>query len=594
MKSLFPYYEKELASLTTEANAFAYQYPRVAESLRISSHGSDDPHVARLMQSAAWFSARVTQQLDDGYAGFAETLLDAIFPHYRRPFPACAVARFTKKPETDVGDLRRGTTMFAGLPGGSPLRFTTVFDVDRHAPDLTQVTFHPAGRFDARDGAMYHGAYLELRWVGRQGGGFRVFVDGGPSVAAALRDALGLGIKAVLLPDPLSDRHVIASGEVLPVGFDEDHAVLEDPVGINPCFSLLREWLARPDTFGFFDLRWPDDHGERTDMENLDAGTGRVILMLDARIVRDRRDLHSVSAANLTTRCGLVANLFRASTGAASHVHNDSRIQIRPEDTGYAPDGLVAIESVKALQPGTGVAADIPHFHGVGRLAGSRSGSFWVFGSGIERETGRESLLLVDHAHQPVPRAVGAALSIRLLCCDGNKPREIVCGTAMAELHASENVGVAEGQLISRPTAVSRFPLGKQASWRLVSHLAVSQLSLLKTDGSALRRLIELYLPADSAYGEQIVRAIVGIRHAPMARWLDGATGVLARGTGIDVRIDRNQLVGIGLHALAHVLDRFFSQYTHINSFTELTFSCAFSGEEMYRCRMRTGNGPLI
>jgi type VI secretion system protein ImpG len=600
MKSLLPYFEDELASLRGEAGDFAETFPVVAQALRLSEHGSDDPHVDRLIQSSAWFSARVMQRLDDGYAGFAETLLDAIYPHYRRPFPSCAVAQFTPTSGASGGGPRRGSAIYAGLPGPSPLPFRAIFDVNGSEPDLTRASFHPAGRFDTTVGTSYTGPYLDLRWMERQDQsfpGFRVFIDGEPTVAAALRDAMGLGIKAVLRPDADNDRYVVDGGEVLAIGFDEEVAVLDDPVGIHPGFSLVREWLAHPETFGFFDLSWPgggEDRGLETSDEESELCEARVILMLDAGIIGDGQDLRSITASNLLTRCGLVANLFRASTGVAGGARTESTFEVRPHHAGYAAGGLIAVESITALPSGQGTSGvEVPHFHAVGRRAASCSGPFWVFG-GTNTETGAESILFVDGACQPVSLAAGAALSIRLLCCDADRVRQIVCATPMAQLYASENAAIAVGRLISRPTAVSRFRLGRQAAWRLVSHLALSQLSLLEANGSVLRALLELYLPGDSASGEQIIRAIVGIGQGPITRWLNGANGVFVRGTRIDLRVDRIQLIGVGLHALIHVLDRFFAQYAHVNSFTELTISCSHTSQEIYRCRMRTGNGPLI
>src|ERR1700743_3357059 len=112
MDSLLPYYEDELAALKARGREFADRYPRIAAGLRLSDEGSDDPHIERLIQSVAMLTGRVTSRLDDDYSGFAIKLLDAIYPHYRRPFPACAVAQFT--PNAFGGRLKDRTVMYAG------------------------------------------------------------------------------------------------------------------------------------------------------------------------------------------------------------------------------------------------------------------------------------------------------------------------------------------------------------------------------------------------------------------------------------------------------------------------------------------------
>lgn len=42
----------------------------------------------------ALLSARVSKRIDDDYPEFTDALLDVLYPHHLRPFPACSIAYF--------------------------------------------------------------------------------------------------------------------------------------------------------------------------------------------------------------------------------------------------------------------------------------------------------------------------------------------------------------------------------------------------------------------------------------------------------------------------------------------------------------------
>src|SRR3954471_4299036 len=94
MDELLPHYERELAFLRADAKAFAQRYPKIAGRLQLAAGVADDPHVERLIQSFALLAARAHKRLDDDFPLVTESLLDVLYPHYLRPFPACSIAQF--------------------------------------------------------------------------------------------------------------------------------------------------------------------------------------------------------------------------------------------------------------------------------------------------------------------------------------------------------------------------------------------------------------------------------------------------------------------------------------------------------------------
>ena len=65
--ALLPYYDRELNALRRLTAEFAAAHPKIAGRLRLTADAVDDPHVARLLEGAAFLAARVHHRLDDEF-----------------------------------------------------------------------------------------------------------------------------------------------------------------------------------------------------------------------------------------------------------------------------------------------------------------------------------------------------------------------------------------------------------------------------------------------------------------------------------------------------------------------------------------------
>ena len=91
-----------------------------------------------------------------------------------------------------------------------------------------------------------------------------------------------------------------------------------------------------------------------------------------------------------------------------------------------------------------------------------------------------------------------------------------------------------------------------------------------RTGPAALRELLALFADLSDVVSEQRIRGIEGVSSRPIVRRLRQKNGFnAARGIEITVRFDEKAFEGIGIFLLGAVLDRFFAEYTSINSFTE-------------------------
>jgi type VI secretion system protein ImpG len=140
-----------------------------------------------------------------------------------------------------------------------------------------------------------------------------------------------------------------------------------------------------------------------------------------------------------------------------------------------------------------------------------------------------------------------------------------------------------------------RPPLGSELHWRLLSHLALNQRSLL--DPGALRALLELYnfqATADqqAARANQLrVESVRGVTGKAATRFLQGAP---VRGTQVTIDVEEASFTGLGdAFLFGSVLDEMFASYVSLNAFSELLLRIQPSQVE-YRWAPRNGRQPII
>ena len=80
-------------------------HPKIAGRLRLAPDAVDDPHVARLLEGAAFLAARVHHRLDDEFPELTDALLGVLYPHYLAPVPSAAIVQFQPQPDLALSRL---------------------------------------------------------------------------------------------------------------------------------------------------------------------------------------------------------------------------------------------------------------------------------------------------------------------------------------------------------------------------------------------------------------------------------------------------------------------------------------------------------
>jgi type VI secretion system protein ImpG len=189
-------------------------------------------------------------------------------------------------------------------------------------------------------------------------------------------------------------------------------------------------------------------------------------------------------------------------------------------------------------------------------------------------------------------------LGVATLCSNRDLPLRMPVGEGRTDFSVESGAPVESVRCVAGPSAPRPSYAWGDTSWRLISHLTLNYLSLVDApDGkgaTALREMLALYGElGDAAVRRQIegVRSAVGrpvVRRLP----LDGPAS-FARGIEVTLECDETAFEGTSVALLGLVLDRFFSRYVSINSFTETVLRSVQRGE-IVRWPLRIGHRPTI
>ncbi|MBR7637178.1 type VI secretion system baseplate subunit TssF [Janthinobacterium lividum] len=614
MEELLPYYERELGFLRRYSREFSERYPKIAGRLLIGGEVCEDPHIERMIQSFALLNSRISKRLDDDYPEFTEALFEVLYPHYLRPFPSCSIARLDYSGAaaqlTAATEIVRGTELATRPVKGVACTFRTAYPVTVAPLALTHAAF--AAIIDAPEQVQLPpnatssvsivieatADQISLAQLGVKK--LRVFIDGEPSFCAALRDALFMRtLKAYVEADDSGRWSALAQIPVSAAGYAEDDALIPFSARSHPAYRLLTEYFCFPEKFNFFDI----------DLAALCAplpsGCRRITLHLALAGLRTdsntARMLGTMSTNNLLLGCTPVVNLFRLRGEPIRLTHTAASYPVLADARRAYAFEVQAIESVKLVRQtpqGESITEFRPFYSLRHGQMPARDGHYWVMRRDdtiSEKSPGYETeISIVDIDFDPAAIETDT-LSLELSCTNRDLPAQLTYGLRGGDLFLEGGSSVRSIHFLRKPTESHRFERGRGAHWRLISHLSLNHLSLSGSGLEAFQEMLTLYDLPRSATSQRQISGIAAIDHKAANAWLPGNPfACLVRGLEVRLTLDEEAFVGSGIHAFAHIVECFLGLYVHANSFTQLVVLSKKSGEELLRCKPRSGDLSLV
>lgn len=613
MEQLLPYYERELGLFRQYTREFSSRYPKAAGRLLIAGDTCEDPHVERLIQSVALLTARVAKRLDDAYPQFTHALLDTLYPHYLRPFPACSIVRIADDEAPGGGQLAqlahvpRGTVLRSQPVQGVACKFTSVYDVTLAPLAISRLHFSaiidaPPG-LRLPDGAS---ALLSIQFTSSSDNyhldqpGFanlRLFADGEPSVRAALLDALFLrGAGAYVALDEHSPWLAVDGTPLAPAGYADDDALIPISARSHPALRLLTEYFAFPEKFHFIDIAWSRLAAL------LPKQCRQFTLHLPLKGVRsdshEARLLSGVSRDNLLLGCTPVVNLFAKSGVPIRLTHTEPDYALLADAThafAYDIHSIEAVTVVRKDEAGERLSTFLPLYaslQGSQAEHGLTQGQYWL---ARRDETvaaispGHEMrLCLIDPQFSPGSAAC-ATVSTQLLCSNRDLPTQLHYGLPGGDLLAEDVPDGIPARFLRKPTPSMRFLA--DTHWRLIAHLSLNYSGLTQAGLGEFQKMLSLYDLPRSPTTQRLIQGIVTLEHGSTRAWMPTVPfPTLMPGIAIRLGIDEQAFVGSSIYIFAQVLQRYFALNSQLNCFSQLTLLSQRSGEEILRCPERSAD----
>ena len=632
-RRLLRYYDLELQHLRGMGAEFAREFPKIAGRLGMEGMNCADPFVERLLEGAAFLTARVHLKLDAEFPRFTQAMLETVYPHYLAPTPSMVMLQFD--PQADEPALAAGYkiprhTAVKSLIGKGDTTACTyrmahdvtlfplkVVEANYYIRELASLDVPPAALAGAKSGIrirLQTTAGLKLNQILADSLVFYLNAPGDQQTRL-YELIIGHTIGAVVQPatKPPKWREVIGNAANPPVktlGFEDEEALLPHGPRSFQGYRLLQEYFAFPQRFYNFEVTGLKSAFKR-------GGENVVDLILLFNTVNLNLE-NMVSGANFAMHCSPAVNFFPMNADRIHITEKQADFQVIPDRTRPLDLEVHSIEKVTGIGAGNDTVTDFLPFYRardaeeggayyqINRVPRVPSAKEQRFGTRTRYPGSDVYLSLVDAKNAPF-RSELKQLAVAVYCTNRDLPLTVPIGRGETDFTMEAGAPLtAIKSMTGQPTAPRPSYAEGDTAWRIISHLSLNYLSLSdapagtagdaagsKEQGAtALRDLLRLYTGpmetrggADSAEFSGIRKQVEGVKNIgtrQVIRRINKPGPIsFARGLEVTLGLDEINFEGTGVFLLGAVLERFFAKYVTLNSFTETVVRTIERGEVM-------------
>lgn len=599
------YFHRELTYLRHAGGVFASKHPKIARRLGLNWEESPDPHMERLLESFAFLTARLSQEIDDRLPQIASALLNVLYPQLISPIPAMAIAQFqadlTQSSLTTGFVIPQETSLLTYAEEGVSCRFKTAYDVELWPISVTQVDFVPRNSYTFKGYGPQSPWYLRIRLQTAEGLLFSDLKDLKQLTFHLNGDhILTFGMYSTLFAQ--SQPHVLISSDqetatllpttsLKPIGFDQDHLILPHPPHSHPAFQMIREYFHLPEKHLFFKI----DH---ISTQNLGNTLDLLVSIEDVSAV----EKISLNPRNILLGCTPMVNLFSRTTDPIRLDHRQTEYRLVPDQR---RDKTTEIYSINRILATTETQPDPielrPYFSfqhdSLLEKEDANQTSFWLTrrAPSLQKDILGTDMFLtfVDlNFNSKLPNV--QTIYGDTLCTNRHLAEQIVAGTLM---QMEDQAPISQIICLNKPTSQIHAPKDGDTLWRLISHLSVNHLSLTQGDSSlsVLKEMLRLYAGPFSIYRHGEIDAIEKISCRSIVRRMgDQAWKGFIPGIEVSLTMNEDNLAGSSIFLMSSVLRHFFALQVSINSFVEVVLNSPQRQGEWMRWQPLSGEQILL
>lgn len=470
------YYQKELAYLHGKGKIFSQHYPNIAKSLDFNEHGSDDPHVQRLIESFAFLAGRLHARVDDQFSDFTQNILDILYPHFISPVPSCALIQFQPlSKEKSVYTLPRHTRMSAASKEGPVCWMRTTHDLHLTSAQVENVQILSHTHHALPHPLMLHITLKNVMW--RKGASMTLGLDTNLVQGLRLWESIMTFDDTNMPPLYHVDSTVYTSldTQLHPVGFDENESLFPYAPSVHVGYRILFDAFVYPQKFLFFHVyplpQWSED---------------TITLAFPLNPQGPIQPKHTVKCY---TNTGTIVNIFPKTCEPLRLNHKTWEYRISPHASQENYTEIYSIDQVFSLKEKKPVCLP-PYF--MHHTEHSKTSDFWVQrrSPSIRMNTQGTDVFL-SFVNQDMEKHTPAChtLYVKALCTNRNLAQHLNTGTVF---DVYEDIGL-QGTLLEKPTTSFVPALEAKTQWVLLSHLSMAHRGWYDKSDNGLFHLLGLY-----------------------------------------------------------------------------------------------------
>jgi type VI secretion system protein ImpG len=599
---------------------FAREFPKIAGRLGLEGLTCADPYVERLLEGVAFLTARVHLKLDAEFPRFTQSLLETVYPHYLAPTPSMTMLQF--QPQLDEPGLADGHR----IPRHTPVKsligkgdqtactYRSAHDVDLWPLKVVEAKYYirelaslevPAANL----AGIKSGIRIRLqttagvKFSDLKTKSLKFYINAsGDQQSRLYEQIIGHTVSAVVQPTakPPRWREVLGASPVKTVGFEDHEALLPYGPRSFQGYRLLQEYFAFPQRFYMFEVDGLQPAFKRASETTLD-----LLLLMNGV---DLNLENVVEGTNFAMYCAPAVNLFPMSADRVHVTEKLAEFQIIPDRTRPLDLEIYNIEKLVGFGAGNDQIAEFLPFYRArdaeeggayyqtNRVPRVASAKEQRFGARTRYPGSEIYVALVDAKNTPFKAEV-KQLAAAVNCTNRDLPLTVPIGKGDTDFTMEAGAPVTAIRSISgQPTAPRPSYAEGDTAWRIISHLSLNYLSLTdssaETGATALRDLLRLYagpqdarLGIDSSHYMSLRKQVEGVKTISTKQIIRRVNKPgpisFARGLEVTLTLDEINFEGSGVFLLGAVLERFFSKYVSINSFTETLVRSVERGEVM-------------
>jgi len=601
IEELLPYYEKQLQEFGQQSREFASKYPKIAQRLSLNQEQIDDPHIERLIQAFSLISARIDKKLADSYDIFTRSIFEVMFPQYLKPFPACSVVSFEDinkiKQLTDRHVIPKATTLRAKSTRGVQCEYQTVQDVVLLPIQLKQIKFktHPSAHMHLNQNAtlsMGFEIFSQKNQLLAQEN-LPIFLDAISNFPLQVLDSIFKASTSFSIRVGQNSFDIANPFEIM--GFDELQSVLPIDQHTHHAYRLLMEYFCVPEKFNFLKLKLEFIKYFNLEQSEFELQMHFKLNLNDQASIRNYSELN---AANFKLFATPIVNLFKKQ--AEPQKINHKRMEYPLITDAHHPEyyqaySILKMNMVREKSDQDQVFFPVLPFFAMSHYHQDKVQFFYSLNPEQMKNKHQElnysviSRALEPHATQ------SDFISTEILCTNRELPYESYNKDQNALTLNDSNLA-RRALMLKRPSIPYYFEQNKKEQWRIISHLSLNNLSLMKGDAvSHIKELLALYNLSKSKENQIIIDAIKNIQFSTTQKLVESKPFPLfVRGLKVEVEVDAEVFRGHSLYIFSQLLTHVFNLKVNMNSFVDVIIVDVNTQQELYQCVQNVGGKTAL